>query len=295
MTVTLYGWTEEVLKDQKKKRRNELDLSELKLSIVIPTLNQAGTIEDTLLSIIKQDYQNYEIIIMDGGSNDGTLNRLDNYRSYITYLVSETDKGQSNAINKGFELASGDIFAWINSDDYYLPGSFSKVVNTFRNYPNVDIVVGGGCIVNKNDRFLKHIDPMQVTRSNLLQWDNDKWIMQQSCFWTSSIWKRSLGVDEELDLLMDFDLWLRFSELGKSIMISDTLAVMRYYPEAKTVSQKIKMREELGYVYAKNGALTQVKNVIQELVRINKDLTSIIEERDRRLLTRLLKRFGFKL
>lgn len=292
MIGTMYGWSKELPNDQKNKRQDELCLSDIKLSIVIPTLNQASTIEDTLLSIIKQDYENYEIIIMDGGSDDGTLDRLENYRNYITFLVSEKDAGQSSAINKGFGLASGDIFAWINSDDYYLPGSFSKVVSTFKEYSDVDIVVGGGCIVNKDSIFLKHIEPMMLTRANLLQWDNDKWIMQQSCFWRSAVWEKCNGVDEELHLLMDFDLWLRFSELGQSTTINDTLAVMRYYPEAKTVSQKIKMREELGYVYAKNGALREVRKLIQELVGINRDLSLIIEERDRKLLTRLLKRLG---
>lgn len=295
MINMLYGWSERLSDFKKSKQQNDPEIGDLKISIVIPTLNQATTIGDTILSIINQDYENYEIIVMDGGSDDGTLDRLEDYRRYITFLVSEPDKGQSNAINKGFDLASGDIYAWINSDDYYLPGSFSKVVTRFMTMSDIDIVVGGGYIVNRDNIFLKQIDPMQLTRDNLLQWDNDKWIMQQSCFWTSSIWKKCHGVDENLHLLMDFDLWLRFSEYGNSATINDTLGVMRYYPEAKTVSQKIKMKEELGYVYAKNGAFIEVKKVINELVMINKQLTSIIEDRDKRLLARLLKRIGVNL
>lgn len=292
MINMLYGWSERLSDFKRSKQQNDPEIGDLKISIVIPTLNQATTIGDTILSIINQDYENYEIIVMDGGSDDGTLDRLEDYRRYITFLVSEPDKGQSSAINKGFDLASGDIYAWINSDDYYLPGSFSKVVTRFMTMSDIDIVVGGGYIVNRDNMFLKQIDPMQLTRENLLQWDNDKWIMQQSCFWTSSLWKKCHGVDEDLHLLMDFDLWLRFSENGNSATIDDTLGVMRYYPEAKTVSQKIKMKEELGYVYAKNGAFIEVKKVIHELVMINKELSSIIENRDRKLLTRLLKRIG---
>jgi hypothetical protein len=170
-----------------------------------------------------------------------------------------------------------------------------QMIISFTTFSNIDIVVGGGYIVNRDDIFLKRIDPMQLTRENLLQWDNDKWIMQQSCFWTSSLWKRCHGVDEDLHLLMDFDLWLRFSDMGQSATINDTLGVMRYYPEAKTVSQKIKIKEELGYVYAKNGALTEVRKLIHELVKVNKDLSSIIEDRDKKFLTRLLKRLGVNL
>lgn len=295
MIRMMYGWPERLSNDRKSKRLNKPVPGDLMLSIVVPTLNQATTIDETILSIINQDYENYEIIVMDGGSNDGTLDRLDRYRDYITYLISETDKGQSNAINKGFDLASGDIYAWINSDDYYLPGSFSKIINSFRTFSDIDILIGGGYIVNRDNIFLKRIDPMHLTRENLLQWDKDKWIMQQSCFWTSSLWKRCHGVDEDLHLLMDFDLWLRFSEMGHSATINESLGVMRYYPEAKTVSQKIRMKEELGYVYAKNGAFTEVRKVIHELIETNKNLSSIIEDRDKRLITRLLKRLGINI
>jgi len=284
----MHGWSEELKIPPLVLRKS--DLEGLKLSVVIPTLNQVGTIEDTILSIINQNYRNYEIIIMDGGSNDGTLEVVKKYEDWVDFLISGDDSGQSNAINKGFQLASGDIFSWINSDDYYLPGAFSKVVKVFTESSAIDIVVGNGEIVTLDHKFLKHIKAMTMTRENLLQWINDKWIMQQSCFWRASIWEDSGGVDENLELLMDFDLWLRFAELGKSAMIDEDIAVMRYYQGVKTVSLKSKMKEELGYVYAKNGALFEVRRLIHDLLVINQNLTAIIEEKDNRLISKIMRR-----
>ena len=114
-----------------------------KFSIVIPTLNQGDTIEDTICSIIYQNYPRYEIIVMDGGSTDQTLEVIDRYRDYLSHVTSAPDNGQSHAINRGFEHATGDIYAWINSDDYYLPGAFSKVVDTFSQL-NTQFLVGAG-------------------------------------------------------------------------------------------------------------------------------------------------------
>lgn len=285
----LYGWenNSNLQKSEGFGKRNE---DSLKISIVIPTLNQAGTLEDTLFSITNQNYSNYEIIVMDGGSCDGTSGVIHRYRDWIEHYHSGKDGGQSQAINKGFRLATGQIYAWINSDDFYLPGAFDKIIEKFNNSPGIDIVVGAGDIVTIDCKFLKHISSMEMNRANLIEWHKDKWIMQQSCFWSSSIWKLSGGVDETLKLLMDFDLWLRFSELGKSLTISDKLAVMRYYSEAKTVSLKKNVREEEAYVYAKNGEFAELRRVINELVETNSKLTDIIEEYNKSLVSKIMRK-----
>lgn len=289
----LYGW------DEKKEVQEILDngvkgAEVQKISIVIPTLNQASTLEHTLLSIINQDYSNYEIIVMDGGSDDDTSIIVHRYREWIRHYHSGKDGGQSQAINKGFSLATGKIYGWINSDDFYLPGAFTKVIGAFNSMHAIDVVVGAGDIVTKDCKFLKHIRSMEMKRSNLIEWHKDKWIMQQSCFWSSEIWKRSGGVDESLNLLMDFDLWLRFAELGRSSTLDDALAIMRYYPEAKTVSLKTNVREEEAYVYAKNRELDEVRRVVSELVQRNRELATIVENHNKSIVTRVSKRLGIK-
>jgi glycosyltransferase involved in cell wall biosynthesis len=271
MSFQLYGWP--TLLDYKECSTKEIiNPDGLKLSIVIPTLNQSETLEHTLLSIIHQDYWNYEILIIDGGSVDSTMSIVDKYQDWISVCITGKDSGQSNAINLGFNQASGDIYAWINSDDYYLPFAFSRIVRTFEKYNDVDIIVGSGDVISKDMKFLKHITSMNLSHENLIKWLDGFWIMQQSCFWTARIWRSIDGVDENLKLLMDLDLWFRFSKTATSIAINESIAAMRYYPEIKTISLKDYVKEESAYVLAKNGELSALKNMISELAIKNKSL-----------------------
>jgi glycosyltransferase involved in cell wall biosynthesis len=282
----MYGWDNELLDP------SDEGISESKISIVVPTLNHGETIEQTLISIIHQNDKNYEIIVMDGGSSDNTMEIIHRYKDYITYFESRKDNGQSDAINRGFRIANGDIYAWINSDDYYLPNAFKLVKKAFAENKDVDIVVGSGDVVTKDCQFLKRIRSLEMKRDTLLAWNNDQWIMQQCCFWTAKIWEESGGVDEDLHLLMDYDLWLRFSEIGKSKAIDDKIAIMRFYKEAKTVALRSRMKEEEAYVYAKNKAFPELRNMVRELSHKNEELTSRVEKCEGRSINRLLRRIG---
>lgn len=284
---TMYGWN-----NNQRESNDEKQLCNQKISIVVPTLNQGDTIEDTLLSIIHQGDKNYEIIVMDGGSSDNTEEIIDKYREYITYFESKKDNGQSDAINRGFRFANGDIYAWINSDDHYLPNAFRLVKRAFSENKGVDIVIGSGDVVTRDCHFLKHIKGLEMKRDNLLGWHNDQWVMQQCCFWTAEIWKKSGGVDEDLHLLMDYDLWLRFSSIGKSKVIEGRVAIMRYYKEAKTIALRSKMKEEEAYVYAKNRAFPELRTIVKELGLRNEELASIIVKYEGHLINRILRKIG---
>jgi len=111
-----------------------------KISIVTPSYNQAEFLERTILSVLNQNYLNLEYIIIDGGSNDGSVEIIKKYEKYLTYWVSEKDKGQGCAISKGFEKSTSDILAWLNSDDTYLPGTFYKIAKDFRQNSEVDLI-----------------------------------------------------------------------------------------------------------------------------------------------------------
>jgi glycosyltransferase involved in cell wall biosynthesis len=266
----LYGWSNSEAEPRIQPQRSGVvsrTQEKIRISIVIPTLNQGDTIEDTFLSILAQDYGNLEIIVMDGGSSDATLSVLESYKPWISHLISEKDDGQSQAINKGFRLASGEIFAWINSDDYYLPGTLHKVVSHFNSDPDIRFAVGSGDVVSKDHAFLRHVPALEMDQETMLNWRNDRWIMQQSCFWLRSLWEEVDGVDESLHLLMDYDLWFRFSRLTSACVITDVLAAMRYYPDVKTVRQKDKFLGEMAYVLAKNGAYQEVRALVADLVR----------------------------
>ena len=112
---------------------NKIENNYPKISIVMPSYNQAEFIEKSILSVLNQDYKNIELIIIDGGSNDGTIEIIKKYQDYIFFWVSEKDKGQSDALNKGFKLASGEIYGWLNSDDIYLPNAFHNLMLAFKN------------------------------------------------------------------------------------------------------------------------------------------------------------------
>jgi len=263
-----------------------------RFSVVIPTLNQAETIEDTLLSLIHQNYPNLEIIVADGGSSDATAAILDRYREQLSAVLPGPDRGQSDAINKGFARASGDIFFWLNSDDYLLPDTLWRVASCFQTDANLEFAVGAGDVISLDHRFLRHIPPLPMDEATMLNWKNDQWVMQQCCFWTKSLWQRVGGVDEQLHLLMDYDLWFRFSRRTRAAMINEKLAVMRYYPDAKTVKQRTKASEELAYVYAKNGAFASLREQVADLVVQRGAKEDYLNRIHSSLPVRLLKRLS---
>ena len=264
----------------------------LRFSVVVPTLNQGDTIEDTLRSILEQDYSNVEIIVADGGSRDGTAAVLDRYRPHLARVFEGPDRGQSDAINKGFRAASGDILCWLNSDDYFLPGALRRVADRFAADPAVRFVVGAGDVISKDHRFLRHIPALPMTEATLLNWKNDQWVMQQCCFWSRSLWQEVGGVDENLHLLMDYDLWFRLSRATEATLIPEKLAVMRYHPDVKTVRQRSKSSEELAYVYAKNGAFQSLRELVAELVAAQAGQQERLSRIEASLPVRLLKRLS---
>ena len=130
-----------------------IKVKEPKISIVMPSFNQAQYIERSILSVINQNYTNVQLIIIDGGSDDGTIKIIKKYIKYIDYYVSELDDGQSDALNKGFKIANGDICGWLNSDDLYLENTFNSIVRAFQNNASKSIEN----LSKKKDKCDKHI------------------------------------------------------------------------------------------------------------------------------------------
>jgi glycosyltransferase involved in cell wall biosynthesis len=217
---------------------------------------------------------------------------LDRYRSNISVLISEPDKGQSDAINKGFRRASGDIFCWLNSDDYLLPNALWRVAECFQANSSLDFIVGAGDVISIDHRFLRHIPALPMNEATMLNWKNDQWVMQQCCFWSRRLWHEYGGVDESLHLLMDYDLWFRFSRNTEAAVLQEKLAVMRYYPDAKTVKQRKKASEELAYVYAKNQAYQALREQVGDLVAQRSSVDDYLNQIHSSLPVRLLKRLA---
>ncbi len=206
-----------------------------KISIVMPSLNKAEFIERSILSILNQNYPNIELIIIDGGSTDGTLEIIRKYEKFITYWTSEKDQGQSDALNKGFKKCTGTIFGFLNSDDLYLPGAFEYASSVLCKNPNKKIIFGDYLCIDKDDST---IDYMHAFDFNLNHFKYEGFHLNaQSMFWKSDVHKRFSGFNINLYYTMDYQLILEFgiNEGEHSfIRVPKVLGAFRMYDGQKT-------------------------------------------------------------
>lgn len=200
-----------------------------KISIVTPSFNQAQYLEETIRSVLLQGYPNQEYIIIDGGSTDGSVEIIKKYEPWLTFWVSEPDRGQSHAINKGFKHSTGEIMAWLNSDDYYAPDAFSKVVMAFKDTQ----WVAGNCYVIYKDGTIDCPKGQPVI--TMEQWLLHNQQIQPNVFWRRSIWVDSGGVDEGMHYSFDYDLWLKFAQFQMCpVWIDQYIAHYRIHNDSKT-------------------------------------------------------------
>lgn len=234
-----------------------------RLSIITPSYNQGSFIEETILSILLQGYPNLEYIIIDGGSTDGTLDIIKKYEQWITHWVSEPDCGMYDAINKGFVRATGDIMAWSNTDDIYLPGTFHMIGSVFRQFPKIDWVTSLWKVQwDHNGNELKRyrvggFDRRAFCKGRNLLGSNPYatfMIQQQSTFWTRQLWERSgAHVDDSLDLAGDFELWARFYQYAELYALDEPLGVFRFQPDQKTANFSHEYLKEAEKAFKQNG------------------------------------------
>lgn len=206
------------------------------ISIVTPSYNQGKFIKRTILSIIEQQYPNLEYIIQDGGSTDNTIKIIQSYKESIKFWESKNDSGQSNAINLGFKHTSGEIMAYLNSDDILLPGTLAYVANYFNNHPKIDVVYGHRIIIDADDNEIgRWILPPHD--SKVLNWAD--FIPQETLFWRRSIWdKVGAHINENFRFAMDWDLLLRFRDAGaKFARLPRFLGGFRFHREQKTSAE----------------------------------------------------------
>ncbi|MFZ5855768.1 MAG: glycosyltransferase [Chloroflexota bacterium] len=204
-----------------------------RISIVTPSFRQAAFIERTVKSVLDQGYPNLEYAIQDGGSTDGTVEVLQPYLSRLTHFESRKDRGQAEAINLGMRHVSGEILAYLNSDDVLLPGSLNYVADFFLNNPDVDVIYSHRIIINENDKEIgRWILPRHD--NNVILWAD--YVPQETLFWRRSIWEKAGGqMNESYQFALDWDMLVRFRNAGaKMVRVPRFLAAFRVQSAQKT-------------------------------------------------------------
>jgi len=207
-----------------------------KISIITPSYNQGQFLEETILSVINQDYSNLEYIIIDGGSNDNSVDIIKKYEDRIDYWVSEKDNGQSDAINKGFHKATGDILHWLNSDDVLVPGALNDIAEYYTLNPEIDCFIGDQEIIDQDSKYLSVKKAIPFHFKTALY--SACMIPQPATPFTRKAWENTGDVNISLNYQMDFEYYLRMAGSGvKFGILRKRVARFRYHGQSKTVSE----------------------------------------------------------
>jgi glycosyltransferase involved in cell wall biosynthesis len=205
-----------------------LKLNYPKLSVVTPSFNQARYLEETIQSVLSQNYPNLEYIIIDGGSTDGSVEIIKKYESNLAYWISEPDHGMYYAVQKGFERCTGEIMAWINSDDKYFPGAFSIVAEIFTRFSKVNWLTGNPAYFDEKGRTIFVNQFRQYSKFDFYSLEII-WIPQESTFWRRNLWEHTGSkLDLQLKYAADSELWLRFFRYEKLYSTKALIGGFRY-------------------------------------------------------------------
>ena len=210
------------------------DASWPKISIVTPSYNQGRFIERTILSVLNQNYPNLEYIILDGGSTDGSAGIIRKYERYLAYWRSEKDDGQSAAIRRGFDMCTGEIYAYLNSDDLYTPGALRTVARAFREDTASDFVFGNTGFIDADDAVVGECRFTKFDFATLIYEGTN--LHQPGAFWTREIYERIGGLNAKYRFCMDYDLFCRAGQVGRFRHIRSHLANFRLHGESKTTT-----------------------------------------------------------
>ncbi|MEA3439609.1 MAG: glycosyltransferase family 2 protein [Chloroflexota bacterium] len=211
------------------------------ISIITPSYNQAPFLEHTIRSVLAQDCTDLEYIIVDGGSDDGSIDIIKHYQEEIAWWVSEPDEGQADAINKGFLRASGEFVAWLNSDDLYLPGAVNQAVAELRANPELGMVYGDAITIDGEGRPLNRLS---FGDWGLLELMSFHIICQPAVFMRRRTLEEAGGLDPTYHYMLDHQLWIRIANIALIKHIANTLATARHHPLAKNVSQPAGFSQE---------------------------------------------------
>lgn len=221
------------------------------VSIITPSFNQAEYLEETINSVLGQDYERFEYIIVDGGSTDGSVEIIRRYEDRLASWISEPDLGQTDAINKGFSAASGDILAWLNSDDTYQPGAIGEAVAYLTDHPEIGMVYGGLYYIDKQGRRIGRYPAKPTDYRGLRRGKNT--VAQQSMFFRSVLWRMVGPLDPTFYYAMDYDLWVRIAAVTPIRFHDRHWANFRLHDTSKSIQEAARCWPEIMRVHFRRG------------------------------------------
>jgi len=211
------------------------------VSIVTPSYNQVQFLEQTIHSVLEQDYPHIEYLVVDGASTDGSVEIIRRYTDRLAWWASEKDNGQAEAINKGLRRANGAIVAWLNSDDLYLPGAIARAVRVFRSHPEAGLVYGDVQAIDEGGQVINLLRYGDWGLDGLLAF---RVIGQPAVFMRRSVLEQAGYLDPSFHFLLDHQLWLRMAHLSGMAYVPETWAAARFHSESKNVAHGARMSRE---------------------------------------------------
>jgi len=221
------------------------------VSIVTPSYNQAEYLEKTINSVLSQNYPNIEYIVVDGGSSDSSLEIIQKYSKSLAWWVSEPDLGQTDAINKGFSHVTGEIMAWLNSDDTYHPNAVSEAVDLLQANPQIGLVYGDTNFIDAKDQVIGKFNAQQTSYKRLRR--GGVYIPQQAAFWRTDLWRKVGPLDPSFYFAMDYDLWVRLANVSEILYSPQLWANFRLHGGAKTIAADERCWPEMLRAHRRDG------------------------------------------
>lgn len=252
------------------------------VSIVTPSYNQAPFLEATLLSVLDQTYPRIEYLVIDGGSTDGSVEIIERYADRLAGWVSEPDLGQTDALNKGFARASGDVFAWLNSDDTYRPQAVAEAVAYLVTHPAVGLVYGDANFIDERNRVIGRFNAQPTSYARLRR--GGVYIPQQAAFFRGRLWRRVGPLDPTFYFAMDYDLWVRLAAQAPIHYHPGLWANFRLHSAAKTIAEDARCWPEMLRVHRREGGSWLAPITARYLLR--RLLAPVINRRRRAMFAR---------